>query len=293
MYNSCICFPHTLLFNHQETWRRKSFCKCNQLLIYWGNHCLALIFLDHWIFSSHLGVHSLETVIHKIVLLVVAAKRMKEEEQKLPNLYSGAHIKTYNSMMRMPKRAAYWHNWDWDLWKHWAVYKTLWNKWCDIVGAEKLSHTQVLHWWCQLWPQILVFYQLLYLLYWVSICQLAPHGLKGWYPMGLSKTTMMTWMQAPGLAKQGTALPGCLHPLWHSLHHNCSSCTAKERCSSKLSRNDDDDDDEEEEEEESICKTNQPHLTLWQMFCLVVDSSYCWSLLSISRHKHSTKTKRT
>jgi hypothetical protein len=59
-------------------------------------------------FSSHLGVHSLETVLHKIVLLVVAAKRMKEEE--LPNLYSGAHIRTYNSMMRMPKRAACWHN---------------------------------------------------------------------------------------------------------------------------------------------------------------------------------------
>jgi len=57
-----------------------------------------------------LGVHSLETVLHKIVLLVVAAKRMKEEEQELPNLYSEAHIRTFNSMMRMPKRAACWHN---------------------------------------------------------------------------------------------------------------------------------------------------------------------------------------
>jgi hypothetical protein len=107
----------------------------------------------------------------------------------------------------------------------------------------------------------------------------------------LSKTTMMTWMQALGLVKQGTALPGCLHPLWHLLHHNCSSCTSKERCSSKLSRNDEE--EEEEEEKESICKTNQPHLTLWQMLCLAVDSSCCWSLLSISRHKHSIKTKRT
>jgi hypothetical protein len=57
-----------------------------------------------------MGVHSLETVLQKIVLLVVAAKRMKEEEQGLPNLYSEAHIRTFNSMMRMPKRAACWHN---------------------------------------------------------------------------------------------------------------------------------------------------------------------------------------
>ncbi len=225
-----VQFLHLLPSHSFSTTKRPEggshFAKCNQLLIYWGNHCLKLIFLDHCIFSFHLGVHSLETVLHKIVLLVVAAKRMKEEEKELPNWHSGAHIRTYNSMIRMPKRAACWHNWDWDLWKHWVVYKTLWNKWCDIVGREKLSYTRVLRWWCQLWPQILVFYQLLYLLYWVSICQLVPHGLKGWYLMGLSKTTMMTWMQALGLVKQGTVLPGCLHPLWHLLHHNCSSCTA-------------------------------------------------------------------
>ncbi len=86
MYNSCICFPHTPFQPPREL---EGVILQNAISpsSTEGTTASNWFFLDHCIFSFHLGVHSLETVLHKIVLLVVAAKRMKEEEQELPNLY--------------------------------------------------------------------------------------------------------------------------------------------------------------------------------------------------------------